>query len=369
MAELAGDAAVLTRPGDVPGLAAALEAFLAEGSHWSADRAWPWRRRGRGSEHVARHLKVPTPWPANPGTRVPTGSRAHHRRQGSSATGWPRTWPGPAMTSWPSTSRTDVADGAAVRRGHGRGAARRRLPLGRPHARGEAGRPEPSAPGQRVGTAEILAAARAQTSAPGSWWSARPRSTASSTPSSCPARGRPDPPRQSVRGEQAGRRGGGAPGLAGLRPAGHRGAPVQPHRPRAVAELLRAGVGQADRRGPAVRGVLPAGGDADHAARLHRRTRRRGGLPAPDRAGEPGQRLQRLLWSRHLHVGGGHRLLDLAGARLDLETDPALVRPVDVPVLRGDAARLRGPPGGSRRSRWPRRSPMSWRSAEGEAPG
>ncbi len=34
-------------------------------------------------------------------------------------------------------------------------------------------------------------------------------------------------------------------------------------------------------------------------------------------------------------------LLELAAADLRLETDPALVRPVDVPVLRGDAGRLR----------------------------
>src|SRR5271156_507297 len=34
------------------------------------------------------------------------------------------------------------------------------------------------------------------------------------------------------------------------------------------------------------------------------------------------------------------QILDLAGARLTLETDPALVRPVDVPVLRGDAGRV-----------------------------
>jgi GDP-4-dehydro-6-deoxy-D-mannose reductase len=35
------------------------------------------------------------------------------------------------------------------------------------------------------------------------------------------------------------------------------------------------------------------------------------------------------------------QLLELAGVELALETDPALVRPVDVPVLRGDAGRLR----------------------------
>jgi GDP-4-dehydro-6-deoxy-D-mannose reductase len=39
------------------------------------------------------------------------------------------------------------------------------------------------------------------------------------------------------------------------------------------------------------------------------------------------------------------QLLALAGADLTLETDPALVRPVDVPVLRGDAALLRAATG------------------------
>jgi GDP-4-dehydro-6-deoxy-D-mannose reductase len=36
------------------------------------------------------------------------------------------------------------------------------------------------------------------------------------------------------------------------------------------------------------------------------------------------------------------RLLSLAGAELVLETDPALVRPVDVPLLVGDPSRIRG---------------------------
>ncbi len=39
------------------------------------------------------------------------------------------------------------------------------------------------------------------------------------------------------------------------------------------------------------------------------------------------------------------QLLELAGADLTFETDPALVRPVDVPVLRGDASLLRGATG------------------------
>ena len=38
-------------------------------------------------------------------------------------------------------------------------------------------------------------------------------------------------------------------------------------------------------------------------------------------------------------------LLELAGSHLALETDPDLVRPVDVPVLRGDAGRLHGATG------------------------
>ena len=35
------------------------------------------------------------------------------------------------------------------------------------------------------------------------------------------------------------------------------------------------------------------------------------------------------------------RLLEISGASLELEEDPALLRPVDVPVLRGDASKLR----------------------------
>jgi GDP-4-dehydro-6-deoxy-D-mannose reductase len=39
------------------------------------------------------------------------------------------------------------------------------------------------------------------------------------------------------------------------------------------------------------------------------------------------------------------QLLALAGAELTLETDPDLVRPVDVPVLRGDASKLQAATG------------------------
>jgi GDP-4-dehydro-6-deoxy-D-mannose reductase len=47
------------------------------------------------------------------------------------------------------------------------------------------------------------------------------------------------------------------------------------------------------------------------------------------------------------------QLLELAGADLTFETDPALVRPVDVPVLRGSAERLRAATG------WEARIPLA----------
>jgi GDP-4-dehydro-6-deoxy-D-mannose reductase len=47
------------------------------------------------------------------------------------------------------------------------------------------------------------------------------------------------------------------------------------------------------------------------------------------------------------------QLLELAGANLTLETDPALLRPVDVPVLRGSAALLRSATG------WEPRIPLA----------
>ena len=47
------------------------------------------------------------------------------------------------------------------------------------------------------------------------------------------------------------------------------------------------------------------------------------------------------------------QLLELAGADLELETDPALVRPVDVPVLRGDREGLRAATG------WQPRIPLA----------
>jgi GDP-4-dehydro-6-deoxy-D-mannose reductase len=61
--------------------------------------------------------------------------------------------------------------------------------------------------------------------------------------------------------------------------------------------------------------------------------------------GEPGQAYN-VCSGRDLAIEDlAGRLLALAGADLALETDPALVRPVDVPVLRGDNARIRAATG------------------------
>ena len=102
-----------------------------------------------------------------------------------------------------------------------------------------------------LGTAEMLAAARTVPARrPGCWSSARPRSTAWCAPEQLPLdEDAPTGAGQPVRGQQAGRRGGGAAGLAGLRPAGDRGPALQPHRSGPVAQLRRAGDGQAHRRG------------------------------------------------------------------------------------------------------------------------
>jgi GDP-4-dehydro-6-deoxy-D-mannose reductase len=40
-----------------------------------------------------------------------------------------------------------------------------------------------------------------------------------------------------------------------------------------------------------------------------------------------------------------HRMLELSGVDLELTVDPELVRPVEVPVLRGDATKLRAATG------------------------
>ncbi len=62
-------------------------------------------------------------------------------------------------------------------------------------------------------------------------------------------------------------------------------------------------------------------------------------------SGQPGT-VYNVCSGRDVSIGGiADVLLDLAGATLGLETDPSLVRPVEVPVLRGDPGRLAGATG------------------------
>ena len=49
-----------------------------------------------------------------------------------------------------------------------------------------------------------------------------------------------------------------------------------------------------------------------------------------------------------------------AGSSVRLVSDPSLLRPVEVPVLRGDPGRLKRPPAGPPRSRWTRPWPTCW---------
>jgi GDP-4-dehydro-6-deoxy-D-mannose reductase len=61
--------------------------------------------------------------------------------------------------------------------------------------------------------------------------------------------------------------------------------------------------------------------------------------------GEPGA-VYNVCSGRDVAIGEiADRLLELAGASLEFEIDPALVRPVEVPVLRGDPGRLAGATG------------------------
>jgi GDP-4-dehydro-6-deoxy-D-mannose reductase len=62
-------------------------------------------------------------------------------------------------------------------------------------------------------------------------------------------------------------------------------------------------------------------------------------------SGEPGT-VYNVCSGRDVSIGGiADLLLDLAGTSLELEIDPSLVRPIEVPVLRGDPGRLAGATG------------------------
>ena len=202
---------------------------------------------------------------------------------------------------------TDVADGAAVRRVMADVVPEAVYHLAAMTHVGESW----ENPGQvlRVnvlGTAEILAAARSIGGSPTCPRRQLGRGLRGRHPGAAAhRRGHAYRARQSVRRQQAGGGGGRVPGVARLRPTRRRRAALQPHRPGPVAKFLRSRTGQADRGRHPERGPVPAGGDADHPARLHRRARCGGGLPAPDRTRCPRAGLQRLFRPGRRDVGGG----------------------------------------------------------------
>ena len=175
-------------------------------------------------------------------------------------------------------------------------------------------------------------------------------------------RGHADGAGDAVCRQQAGRGGGGPAGVAGVRPAGDRGAarsttsgpdsrPTSPCRlwPSASWRLARSG-----RR----------------SLRVGTLTTRRDFTDVRDvvvayrllvRHGAPGT-IYNVCSGRDVAISEvAEKLLALAHADLELVTDPELVRPVDVPVLRGDAGPVAlrlpaGPPPSPSRQR----SPTSW---------
>ena len=212
-----------------------------------------------------------------------------------------------------------------------------------------------------LGTAEILAAARSIEGSPRVLVVSSAEVYGVVTPEQLPlGEDTPTAARQPVCRQQAGGGGGRLPGLARLRPARHRRAALQPHRPGPVTQFLRARAGQADRRRPPQRGAVPAGGHPDDPARLHRRARRGGGLPAPDRARRARGGVQRLLGAGRRHVGGGGPAPGAGGggahARDRSRSDPPGRRARACGGVRSGSGPRRA---GSRRSPSRQRSPTS----------
>ena len=290
MAEMAGGAALLVPPGDVAGLAGALGDGLARRAGHGPPVARD--RRGGGAHLGGQRRAAPARLCARPGG-LAVGFRAM-RALITGGKGFVGQWLAAHLKDRGDDVavidiETDVADGAAVRRVMADVAPEAVYHLAAMTHVGESWEnPSQVLRVNVLGTAEILAAARSLEG------SARVLVVSSAevygvvTPEQLPlGEDTPTAARQPVRGQQAGGGGGRPPGLARLRPARRRGAAVQPHRPGAVAQFLRARAGQADRGGPPQRGAVPAGGHPDHPARLHRRARRGGGLPAPDRTRRP----------------------------------------------------------------------------------
>ena len=259
---------------------------------------------------------------------------------------------------------TDVADGAAVRRVMADVVARGGLPPGRHDPRGgELGEPEPGAAGQRAGHGRDPGRRpRARRHRPSCSSSARPRSTASSRPEQLPLdEDTPTAPASPYAASKLAAeavalqawRGYGQPVVV-VRPFNHIGPGQSPN---FSVPALAKRIVEARRVG---RRSLPVG----------TLTTRRDFTDVRDvvaayrllvEHGVPGHRLQRVLGPGRGHVRGGGAAAGAGRGRPHAaRPTPTLVRPVDVPVLRGDAGRLRG---GDRlaaaRSRSRQRSPTS----------
>ena len=288
MAEMAGGAALLVPPGDVAALADAL-GHGARGGPCDGPpvaRASRSRRSGRG-RRASRCTCRPMRWPGRPRSRVPrmraliTGGKgfvgqwlaAHLKDRGDEV----------AVID----IETDVADGAAVRRVMADVAPDAVYHLAAMTHVGESWEnPSQVLRVNVLGTAEILAAARALAG------SARVLVVSSAevygvvTPEQLPlGEDTPTAPASPYAASKLAAeavalqawRGYGQPVIV-VRPFNHIGPGQSPN---FFVPALAKRIVEARR----VRGPVAAGRHADHPAGLHRRARRGGGLPAPDRAG------------------------------------------------------------------------------------
>ena len=138
-------------------------------------------------------------------------------------------------------------------------------------------------------------------------------------------------------------------GVVRVRPFNHLG-------PGPVRAVRRARPRRPHRPGRARRRRHHPGRQPVGPPRLHRRPRRRAGLPPARRARRAGRGLQRLHRARTSPSRRSPTCWSAwPAARSSSVTDPALLRPVDVPVLRGDASKLRAATGWEPRSRSSRR--------------
>ena len=348
MAEMAGGAALLVPPGDVAGLAAALDGPSRKAGPPPAGRSGsPWRRSGPGRP-ASRCTCGPMRSPWRPRSRVPrmraliTGGKgfvgqwlaAHLKDHGDDV----------AVID----IETDVADGAAVRRVMADVAPEAVYHLAAMTHVGESWEnPSQVLRVNVLGTAEILAAARSLEGSPRVLVVSSAEVYGVVDPGAAAAgRGhaRPQPASPYAASKLAAEavalqawRGFGQPVVV-VRPFNHIGPGQSPN---FFVPALAKRIVEARRSGAR---SLPVG----------TLTTRRDFTDVRDvvvayrlliERGVPGE-VYNVCSGRDVamsEVAG--QLLDLAGADLTLETDPDLVRPVDVPVLRGSAERLQAATG------------------------